>query len=181
VKRVIFLLTALLGAAAVPAAAIAQSAPNETSVIATAQPAIDALLSALPRDTTLTPTQVFIDGIGQAHVRLAQAYKGVPVFEGDAIIHVDLASGKVIGTTNATLSFAPVNITPSVSAQRAADSSRAHFAQPPGLANKKDLSIIVTGGSASLAWKVHSEGDVPQGRLDTVAFVGAQTGRILRS
>lgn len=180
-KRTVILLAALLGAAISGESATAQAAQTEASLIAAAQPTIDQLLRALPADSALSPTQVFIDTLGQAHIRLAQSYKTIPVFEGDAIIHLDAATGRVIGTTNATLPFAPLNVTPSVSAVRAADVARGHFAQPPGLASRKDLAILVKDGAASLAWKVHNEGSVPEGHVDTIAFIGAQHGRVMRA
>lgn len=180
-KRIAILLTALYGAAHFPGLAQAQPVQNDATIIATAQPAVIDLLKALPADSSLKPTQVFVDDIGQAHVRLAQFYKSIPVFEGDAIIHIDLASNRVIGTTNATLPFVPVGVTPGVSATRAAEAARVHFAQPLGLSNNKELAILVKDGTASLAWKVHSEGEVRAGHADTIAFVGAGSGRVLRA
>ena len=180
-KRVVILLAALYGAETFPGMVHAQQAPTEAAIIAVAQPAVGDLLTALPANTTLKPTQVFVDDIGQAHVRLAQFYKSVPVFEGDAIIHIDLASNQVIGTTNATLPFAPIAVTPSVSSTRAAEAARTHFAQPLGLTSKKDLAILVKDGSASLAWMVHSEGAGNSSHIDTIAFVGSNNARLLRA
>lgn len=180
-KRFAFVIAAVMVIGASEAGAQSKFTPNEAGVISAAQPAIDALLRGLPAGTTLTPTQVFIDNLGQAHVRLAQSYNNIPVFEGDAIIHLDAASGQLLGTTNATLPFAAINVTPSVSAAHAGDVARAHFAQPPGLASGRNLSILVKDGTAKLAWRVHDEGSLPQGHADTVAFVGAQDGRVLRS
>lgn len=181
VKRVMIVLAALMSTAAPTATVHAQQVASEAAILAMAQTATSALLGARPPDTALSPTQVFIDNIGQAHVRLAQSYKGIPVFEGDAIVHIDLASGKVIGTTNATLPFAPINLTPSVSSQHADDVARKHFAQQPGLRSRKDLSIVVTGGVATLTWKVRREGQEQAGHTDTVALVGAQNAKVLRS
>lgn len=181
VKRTGIILAAALAAVIASSNAQAQSSQTEAAAVTAAQPAIDQLLRNLPRDTSLTPTQVFLDNLGQAHVRLAQSYRNVPVFEGDAVIHLDAASGRIIGITDATLPFAPINITPGVSSQRAADVARGHFAQAPGLASRKDLAILVNDGAASLAWKVRNEGSAPEGHIDTVAFVGAQNGKVLRA
>jgi Zn-dependent metalloprotease len=183
VKRTIILLAALFSLGLQQSSpASAQSASGDAAILSAAQPAIDALLKALPQGSTLSPTQVFTDDVGQAHVRLAQSYKGLPVFEGEAIIHLDAATNRVIGTTNATLPFASVNITPGVSAERASEMARSHFAQAPGLASKRDLTILVTGGKGSLAWKVRNEGGAASGRhTDTVAFVGAQDGKVIRA
>jgi len=181
VKHTAILFAALLGAGIISGPATAQSPQDEAQAIAAAQPAIDALLKSLPKDSSLAPRRVFVDSLGQAHVRLAQSYRGIPVFEGEAVVHVDTASGRVTGITNATLPFAAIATTPGVSEQHAADVARGHFRHPLGLASKRQLAIIVQNGAAQLAWKVHDEGHVPEGRLDTVAYVGAKDGKVLRA
>lgn len=181
VKHIVILMAALMGAGTLSGAATAQSVQGEAPAVAAAQPAIDALLRPLPQDSALSARRVFVDSLGQAHVRLAQTYRGIPVFEGEAVVHVDTATGRVTGVTNATLPFAAIATTPGVSAQHAADVARVHFSQAPGLASRRDLSIIVQNGAAQLAWKVHDEGDAASGRVDTVAFVGAKDGKVLRA
>lgn len=180
-KWIVNFVAAAICVAALHGAAGAQPVQNEAAIVSAAQPAIDRLLSALPGGSTLSPTQVFVDDLGQAHVRLAQFYRNIPVFEGSAVIHLDAASGRILGATDATLPFAALNVTPSVSAQRADDVARAHFSLPPGLASKRDLAIVVKDGAPALAWHVRREGSVSNAHVDAVAFVGTQDGKVLRS
>jgi len=181
VKRISIFLAALLSIGIQIGTARAQFTQAESTIISAAQPAIDKLLQTLPRGTTLSPTQVFVDDMGQAHVRVAQFFKNIPVFEGDAVIHIDTRTYRVIGTTNATLPFALTNVTPSVSSQHASDVARTHFAQAPGLNSRQDLSILVKNGVASLTWKVRNEGHVAEGHVDKVAFVSAGSAQVLRA
>jgi Zn-dependent metalloprotease len=105
----------------------------------------------------------------------------VPVFEGEAIVHVDLASEAVLGVTDALLAFEGVDVRPGLGADRARGLALGHLGLPPGLAGKDDLAILVTGGVAHLAWQVRVQGDDARGPVDSIAFVRAGDGRVLRS
>lgn len=48
----------------------------------------------------LVQTGVQLDGLGQGHVRYQQTYRGIPVIEGEAIVHVDMATRTVWDATD---------------------------------------------------------------------------------
>lgn len=169
--------TALLLASALT---VAQADPERVA-LAAARATADMLASRLGRDHALVAVGVNVDNLGQAHVRYQQTYRGVPVFEGEAIVHVDLASATVLNTTDATLGFGAIGTRPGLGAAQAAARAHEHFNIPPGLAARNDMVILVDQGVASLAWQVRLTGDDARGPNDKVAFVEAQGRGVLRS
>lgn len=158
----------------------AQADPQQTA-LAIAQTAATARASALGAGHALVPVSTFVDDIGQAHVRYQQTFRGIPVFEGQAIIHVNLTSGAVIDTTDALLSFGDIDTRPGLAASSASARALEHFNLPPGLAAKNDLVVLVDNGVASLAWQVRVSGDDARGPIDRIAFIEAQGRGVLRS
>jgi Zn-dependent metalloprotease len=158
----------------------AQADPEQTAV-AVAQAAANARAAQLGADHALVPVNTFVDQLGQAHVRYQQTFRGVPVFEGQAIVHVDLASRSVLNITDALLGFGAIETRPSVAADNASDRAREHFNVAPGLAAKDDLVVLVDNGVASLAWQVRLTGDDARGPVDAIAFVEAHGRGVLRS
>jgi thermolysin len=67
------------------------------------------------------------DQLGMTHVRLDQVFRGVPVFGGQLILHMDatavreLVSGRIYGGVRS------VNTTPRIDARRAIEAARAHL------------------------------------------------------
>ena len=115
----------------------AQAQDSRATAIASAQGAAAARAASLAPGTTLVPVDVIVDDIGQAHVRYQQTFRGIPVFEGEAIVHVDLATQSVIDTTDALLSFDDVDTRPGPGAPTKRAGARwAHSAcrqdSPPG-------------------------------------------------
>jgi Zn-dependent metalloprotease len=158
----------------------AQAGPQATAE-SLAQAAAGSLANRLGAGHALVATSTFVDDRGQAHVRLQQTYRGVPVFEGQAIVHVDLASQSVIDTTDATLGFGAIDVRPGQAANAAAARAAEHFNLPPGLAARNDLVVLVNDGVPSLAWQVRLTGDGARGPVDAFAFVDANGRGVLRS
>jgi len=159
---------------------LAQADPEQTA-LAVAQTAAAARANALGAGHALVPIGTVVDDLGQAHVRYQQTFRDIPVFEGQAIVHVDLASRTVIDVTDALLSFGAIPTLPAVAADNANARALEHFNLAPGLAAKNDLVVLVDNGVASLAWQVRLTGDDARGPIDRMAFVEAQGRGVLRS
>jgi Zn-dependent metalloprotease len=159
---------------------LAQADPEQTA-LSVAQTAASARASALGAGHALVPVNTFVDELGQAHVRYQQTFRGVPVFEGQAIVHVDLAARTVLDVTDALLGFGAIDTRPAVAADNASARALEHFNLAPGLAAKDDLVVLVDNGVASLAWQVRLTGDDARGPIDRIAFVEAQGRGVLRS
>ena len=153
----------------------------QQAALAAAQPTATARAAALGPNAALVPSSVFVDDLGQAHVRYQQTFRGVPVFEGEAIVHVDLASRTVLGTTDALLSFGAIDTAPGLPEAAASARAREHFNLPQGLTAKNDLVILVNNGVGSLAWQVRLTGADARGPVDRIAFVEAQGRGVLRA
>jgi len=159
---------------------LAQDNPEQTA-LAVAQTAASSRASALGAGHALVPINTFVDQLGQAHVRYQQTFRGIPVFEGQAIVHVDLASRTVLDITDALLGFGAIDTRPSVAQDNASARALEHFNLAQGLAAKHDLVVLVDNGVASLAWQVRLTGDDARGPVDRIAFVEAQGRGVLRS
>ena len=171
-------LVALLFAATT---ALAQEAPEATA-LRVAQSFVSERLGTLPAGSSLQARpDVLLDELGQAHVRYYQRYRGAPVFEGEAIVHVDLASETVLGTTDALVEFESLDVRPVLTAARARAVALGHFGLAQGVAGRDDLAIVVAGGVARLAWHVRAQGEDARGPIDSIALVDARGGRVLRS
>ena len=172
----------LLGAfVALSATLMLAQADPEQAALAVAQGTAAARANALGAGHALVPIGTVVDDLGQAHVRYQQTFRGIPVFEGQAIVHVDLASRTVIDVTDALLSFGAIPTLPAVAADNANARALEHFNLAPGLAAKNDLVVLVDNGVASLAWQVRLTGDDARGPVDRMAFVEAQGRGVLRS
>src|SRR6187549_3210582 len=90
---------------------LAQADPEQTA-LSVAQAAAAARASTLGPDHALVPINTFVDQIGQGHVRYQQTFRGIPVFEGQAIVHVDLASRTVLDITDDLLTFGAIDTRP---------------------------------------------------------------------
>jgi Zn-dependent metalloprotease len=160
----------------------AQAQDSRATAIASAQAAAAGRAAALAPGTALVPVDVIVDDIGQAHVRYQQTFRGVPVFEGEAIVHVDLATQSVIDTTDALLSFDDVDTRPGLGADEARGRALGALGLPPGLAARANLMIVVDNNVASLAWQVRAvDDDDARGPVDQVAFVEARGRGVLRA
>src|SRR5262249_3208660 len=125
----------------------------------TAQPFVNARLASLPAGSTLEPGDVFVDDLGQAHVRYQHLYQGIPVFESELIAHVDLKGPSFIGLTDALLSFGAIPTRPNINAGDAKGRALGHEGLPPGLASKDDLTVLVDENMGVLSWRIHASDD----------------------
>ena len=134
-----------------------------------------------PPGSVLQAGEVFVDELGQGHVRYQHVYNDIPVFESEAIVHVDLDTQAVIGFTDALRPFASIDVLPGMGAPEARGRALQHFQLGRGLASRDEQVILVNDGVASLAWRIHIEGEGAAGPIDKIAFVGALNGEVLRS
>jgi len=176
-KKLVYMVAVLTSAAML----LAQGPDARQVALNAARATATARATALGADIALTPVDVLIDGVGQAHVRYQETYRGLPVFEGQAIVHVDLGSQAVVDTTDALLAIDTIDTRPGIDASNANSRALEHFGLPPGLVATGNLLIAVDRGAAYLAWQVWVSGDDARGPIDRVAFVDARGGRVFRS
>lgn len=163
-------------------ATLAPRAQDAQSIALTvAESAAAARAGTLGAGHALVPAGVFVDDLGQAHVRYQQTFRGLPVFEGQAIVHVDLASRSVLDVTDALLSFGSIDTTPGLGADNARGRALESLGLPPGLRARSNLLVIVDNSVGFLAWQVHVEDDDSRGPIDQIAFVEARGRGVLRS
>lgn len=162
-------------------AVVAQGQDPRDTALRVAQSFAASRLASLPAGSTLRAGDVIVDDIGQAHVRYQHLYQGVPVFESEAIVHVDLRSVTVADATDALLSFGTIATRPGIGADQASGRALGHFGLAPGFSRREDLMVLVDEGGASLAWRVRFVGDDTRGPVDKIAFVNASSGEVLRS
>lgn len=168
---------------ALSALVLAQSRDPREIALAAARPVAAARAAQLGAGAALTPVDVVVDRLGQAHVRYQQSFRRVPVFEGEAIVHVDLASGNVLSVTDALQSFGPISLRAGLAPETARRHAREHFDFAAGRHQEEDeLMLVVDHNVASLAYKVRFRGDDDvAGPVDSVALVEAQGRGVLRA
>jgi Zn-dependent metalloprotease len=138
-------------------------------------------VSILPQGNILQARDSFVDELGQAHIRYQHVYKSIPVFESEAIVHINLTTGAVIGFTDALLPFAAIEVRPDIGASAAHGKALQHFQLGQGLGGRDDLMLLVNNGVASLSWRIRIIGEGAHGPIDKIAFIGARKGEVLRS
>lgn len=174
----LFLLGALL---AVSTGLIrAQADPRQVALDAASSTA-SSLARHLGPGHTLVPSGVFVDSLGQGHVRYQQVYRGVPVFEGEAIVHVDMTSRGVLDTTDATLAFGPIPVATRLTAVDAHRRAMEYVGLAQVNASQRTLLVMVDAGVASVVWQVRAEGEDSRGPFHKVAFVDANGRGVLRA
>ncbi|MEQ1504785.1 MAG: M4 family metallopeptidase [Myxococcota bacterium] len=120
--------------------------------------------------------RVALDELGMAHVRVQQTQDGVPVFGGEAIVHLDAA-----GAVTVTDAFVPslrVDTVPELSADDAIDDAIGLF---PGIVSTvdADLQVLRHTDGDHLTWRVQiTDTDSPTPSMP-VMFVDAHTGAIV--
>lgn len=129
------------------------------------------------------------DALGEDHVRLEQTYKGVPVFEGEAIVH--LRNGRVRAVTDDLVRGLALSVEPTVGRAEALAAAHAVLAPRGAYAYEPTATLVVAGlepdgpGRATryvLAYHVHTElENGAQETKHTDFLVDAHTGRILES
>ena len=143
-----------------------------------------AILTALGRHGALTRERLEVDGLTLGHVVYGQRFRGLPVFEGAAIVHVDPATGSVFDTTNA-LEAIPEDLdtTPSLTKAAAEAIAQRSGEVPAGIVATTDLLVFPArnGRTARLAFRVVHAGDTATGPVNRVSFVDAHAGEVLFS
>jgi Zn-dependent metalloprotease len=120
-----------------------------------------------------------IDTLGQAHVRFQQFRGGVPVFEGETIVHVDLAAQTVVDETDATLQVGAVDLVPRIHANHARDIALTRLRVGGRVRSTLSLAVVMVGENPHLAWRVRVEGSEGREAVDRIVFVDALSGGVL--
>lgn len=135
-------------------------------------------LAAGRRDLRLVASEV--DELGITHVRVRQLVRDIPVWEGEAIVHVDTD-----GTTEITDERAvgiDVDPTATIAAERAEQIARDLAACDDCTAlAAPDLWVVRDGDRARLAWRVRLTGFVGRREVMPIVFVDAHDGGVVRS
>jgi Zn-dependent metalloprotease len=125
---------------------------------------------------------LYVDRLGQAHVRYDQMHRGIPVFAGQTIVHVELDEQKVIGVTDANRRVGPVDTKPSISARSAEGLVKRAEGIHGRLQAETKLVVYVAEEKTNLAWHVNLIGlDQKQLPVDWIALVDAHGGDMLLS
>jgi Zn-dependent metalloprotease len=127
----------------------------------------------------LTERRTDIDSLKMGHVRVQQTYRGVPVFGGEAIAHLN-PDGSLRSVTDALVPSVHVaSATPSVSRDKAiaAAMSSARLKAADVASSTADLSILRQATGDALTWRVRLVGT--EGRMPSipVAFIDATSGK----
>lgn len=120
-----------------------------------------------------------VDKLGIAHVRYQQMERGVPVFGGEAIVHIN-ANGSYRGITDDFVrNTSGVNVTPSLDADRAIELARTLLDadETDVTAPSAKLFVLRYKGADHLVWQVSQYVANTEGRpSQPVAFIDAHTG-----
>lgn len=119
------------------------------------------------------------DNIGMTHVRLAQVYRGVPVYGSEMVVHFS-AAGNIVTVNGSFTPAIDISVEPGVTAEAAVEEAVADIAVPaaPPVVNPP-LLVIFPGedGSGQLAWKIILESEEPLQRI--LYFIDAQSGGLI--
>lgn len=152
------------------------------------QVALDLAWQALEQDPTLLAgvaelrsLRVSVDEVGMAHVRFEQTVRGVPVWGGQGIVHLD-REGKVTGVTDDMIRGLQVDTTPAWGADEAIELALAAHGPRNDLSEgpQADLWVFRDKRGAALAWRVRIQDIEDNARPSMpVFFIDAHTGAIL--
>ena len=145
----------------------------------------------LDRNHDFALKNVNADSDGQFDVRVHQIYRGVRVFEGEAIVH--FRGGETLGTTDALVRGLNLSVEPSVGAGEALAATHAALAPRGAYAMAPTAELVIANietenrrgflvNRPTLVYHVHTEleNDSAETR-HTDFFVSAHTGEILES
>ncbi len=139
-------------------------------------------LDRIGRAGTLVRERLDLDALGLGHVRFGQRYRGLPVFEGEVLVHVDPSHGQVFEVTDALAAIPDtLGTTPSLGKDDAERIARAARGTRSAAVATSDLVVFPPreGTEARLAFRVVLVGDDAEGPIHDVAFVDATTGSVL--
>ncbi|HLP31789.1 MAG TPA: hypothetical protein VK150_10530, partial [Geothrix sp.] len=146
----------------------------------------------LDRDHGFRAKSVFDEATGESHVRMDQLYKGVRVFEGQAIVH--MLGGAVHGRTDALVRGLNLNVSPSLAPAEALASAHQALAPKGAYAHTPSAELVVATvtrevetpkglrsfSQPALAYHIHTELENGADETRHTDFlVDAHTGAIL--
>jgi Zn-dependent metalloprotease len=178
-KCALLAVAALAGALAFGPRSRAASVLDEAGFRARSHAAVRALRERYgAEETGLAETRLDADRLGHVHRRLQQTYRGVPVFGGQAIVHM-ARGGAVRAVTDGLLAGLRADTRPLLG--RAEAERRAVAAYGCGgcltEAARSDLWVLRTGSRDRLAWRVRlrREDGSPETALPVI-FIDARDG-----
>ena len=115
------------------------------------------------------------DAFGAFHVRMNQYFKGVRVFEGEAIVHM---KGGAADRTDALARGLRLNVTPSLTSSEALAAANAAFAPQGDFASLPTAELVIFKGR--LAYLAHLEVESPTDTRHWDYMVDAHSGVILK-
>ncbi|MFH1469907.1 MAG: M4 family metallopeptidase [Pseudomonadota bacterium] len=142
---------------------------------------LEALVARVPDVGVLDPTRVVVDDLGMAHARFRQTLGGVPVFGGEAIVHLH-DDGSVASVTDDLVPDPEVDTHPEVDADEAVELALlealgwAELTRDPEV----DLWVLRHDRTDSLVWRVRLE-RIDGRSLPTrpVLFIDAHSGEVV--
>jgi thermolysin len=119
-----------------------------------------------------------LDQLGMKHVRMKQLYRGLPVYGGQLISHIN--TDGILRAVNGTfVEGLKLDPTPQVGAAQALDVATADLESFFGAGRPDDAELVVFPweGTNYLAWRTVLWSDSPMGRWEY--FVDAKTGEVI--
>jgi Zn-dependent metalloprotease len=135
----------------------------------------------LTADQTFTVRSVITDDNGMAHVRFDRFYRGLPVYGGDIVVHLN-PDGAYASFDLANPASVAVPTTPSVPADQALAMSRAQFQGTVTAVSTPRLAVRTVGPSAVLVWEITVSGVLPDQTASQLrVLVDAHTGQVVHT
>lgn len=122
--------------------------------------------------------KVEIDGLRMAHTRVRQTVKGVPVWEGEAIVHLK-SDGTLSTITDDLKESIAVNTTPNLTEKEAVDRVESEYLGKAQATERPRVAMFIFRGDDRdhLVYRVETPRiDGSDGTSDPVVFIDAQTG-----
>ena len=130
------------------------------------------------------------DGLGEDHLRVHQTYKGVPVLDGEAIVH--FRNGRVRAVTDGLVQGISLSVEPTLGRSEALAAAHAALAPRGAYAHEPEITLVVAGLESerqggrmvrqALTYHIHTE--LENGAQETKHMdflVDAHTGKVLES
>ncbi len=135
----------------------------------------------LAGEADLRERRVFVDELGMGHRHVQQTHRGVPVFGGEAIVHLD-TYGDLFAVTDNLLDAVDVDATPALSPVLAEDRAVAEYGCRACLTDipRSDLWVLRHEGADRLVYRVSlRREDESDDTALPVLFIDAHTGELV--
>ena len=120
-----------------------------------------------------------IDGQSLIHVRVRQTFRGVPVFGGEAIVHLR-GSGEVLGQTNSLVGKITLDTRPRITVEAALERARTEVGCADCVTQKPDLWVLRHEGVDHLTYRVQARlGGAGTSPALPIVFIDAHDGRLV--